>query len=141
MRRIAIALMLKVLGLFGESFVPTTAILRVLALGALSSACKTIFMQGLKSYGPSGPIGRTELVALVVNAVAGTIPQVPVRPPVTWTTGRERSRSARRVSSRPVSRMNHQERPTTCHSAWAATIRAPHSRKDNVVKGNLAIGR
>ena len=56
--------------LYSSQFLPASPILRILAVGAVAVACKTILVQGLKAHDKTGPISRAELTALAVNAVA-----------------------------------------------------------------------
>ncbi len=56
--------------LYAADFLPASPILRILAVGAIAVACKTILVQGLKAHDKTGPISRAELTALAFNAVA-----------------------------------------------------------------------
>jgi O-antigen/teichoic acid export membrane protein len=55
--------------LFAADFLPASPVLRILAVGAIAVACKTILVQGLKAHDRTGPISRAELVALAINGV------------------------------------------------------------------------
>ena len=56
--------------LYGAAFEPAAPVLMVLALGAPGYAAKIMFIQAFKAYGRTTVISRTELFALVVNAIA-----------------------------------------------------------------------
>ncbi|MBT5413721.1 MAG: oligosaccharide flippase family protein [Rhodospirillaceae bacterium] len=56
--------------LYGDAFVAATPLLHVLVLATLPLAAKAILIQGCKAYERLGPIGRTEGIALAVNATA-----------------------------------------------------------------------
>lgn len=56
--------------LYAADFLPASPILRILAVGAIAVACKTILIQGLKAHDKTGAISRAELMALAINAVA-----------------------------------------------------------------------
>lgn len=56
--------------LYGDAFLASAPLLRILVLLALPVAAKAILVQGCKAYDRLRPIGRTEGLALAVNAVA-----------------------------------------------------------------------
>lgn len=56
--------------LYGDAFLASAPLLRILVLLTLPMAAKAILIQGCKAYDRLRPIGRTEGIALAVNAVA-----------------------------------------------------------------------
>ncbi len=56
--------------LFGEAFLPSVPIARVLVLGALPIACKFIFMEAFRAYDQGLLLSKASLFGLVLSAVA-----------------------------------------------------------------------
>ena len=56
--------------LFGDAFLPSVPVVRVLVLGALPLACRLVFRAGFLAYDQGILVSKVSLFGLVVSAVA-----------------------------------------------------------------------